>query len=204
MGIAFSTYQTVGLNSFAQSLRQEQFVGTLESVLITPIRIPTFLAGSALWDSFTRPGEVALYLIVGAAAFGLNLGNANAGAVAFAGLLTLTTFMGLGVLAAAFILRFKRGNPVTWIIASAGELFGGVYFPTDILPPWMRSMSEWVPMTHAFKAFGRVFSKAPESTRFGRSLIFLLAFTFVIWPIGILAFHWALRRSQNDGTLGHY
>lgn len=42
IGIAFSTYQTAGLTSFSQTLRQEQFLGTLEPVLVSPINIPTF------------------------------------------------------------------------------------------------------------------------------------------------------------------
>jgi ABC-2 type transport system permease protein len=42
--------------------------------------------------------------------------------------------MGLGIISAAFIMRFKKGNPVTWMVATASELLGGVYFPIDVLP----------------------------------------------------------------------
>jgi ABC-2 type transport system permease protein len=204
VGIAFSTYQTVGLNSFSQSLRQEQFLGTMESVLATPVRIPSFLAGSALWDFLYATGEVLLYFVVGMTAFGLDLSHAQPLAVLAAGLLTLTTFMGLGILAAAFILRFKRGNPVTWIIASAGELFGGVYFPTEILPGWMKSVSEWVPMTHALSALRKSMLANAGLAEIGNELLFLLIFTLLIWPLGILAFKLALNRSQVDGSVGHY
>src|SRR5690349_12474864 len=69
IGIAFSTYQSVGLNSFAQSLRQEQFIGTMESILATPIRIPVFLAGSALWDFLYATLEVLTYFVVAFFAF---------------------------------------------------------------------------------------------------------------------------------------
>ena len=33
---------------------------------------------------------------------------------------------------------------------------------------------------------------------------FLAIFTVLVWPVGVLAFQWALRRSQSDGSLGHY
>lgn len=204
LGIAFSSYQTVGLNAFAQSLRQEQFIGTLESVLSTPIRIPVFLAGSALWDFFYATGEVALYFIVAMAGFGLTFPDANIPAAMLAAALTLTAFMGLGILAAAFILRFKRGNPVTWIIASTGELFGGVFFPVALLPDNMQAVSAWIPMTHALSALRHTLLNGASVAQVGRPLIFLAAFTLIVWPLGVLAFQWALRRSQNDGSLGHY
>jgi len=204
IGIAFSTYQTTGLTSFSQSLRQEQYLGTMESVLVAPIRIPMFLAGSALWDFLYATGEVVFYFVIAMAAFGLVLPNANLLPALVAMVLTLTTFMGLGVLAAAFILRFKRGNPITWVIATASELLGGVYFPIEILPDWMRSIADWVPMQHSLTALRQSLLSNAGFETVGPNLLFLAGFTVVIWPVGVLAFKWALVRSQMDGTLGHY
>lgn len=204
VGIAFSTYQTVGLTAFSQSLRQEQYVGTLESVLVTPIRIPTFLAGSALWDFLYATVEVILYFVIAAAVFGLSLAQTNIPSALLAIGLTLSTFMGLGILAAAFILKFKQGNPVTWLIASTGELFGGVYFPSDILPDWMKSVAQWIPMTHALSALRKSLLLNANVDAIRGDLLFLLFFTLLVWPIGIVAFQFALKKSQEDGTLGHY
>ena len=116
------------------------------------------------------------------AAFGLTLGNANIGGALVAAMLTLSTFMGLGVLAAAFILRFKKGNPVTWLIASTSELFGGVYFPVEILPDWMRSVSEWIPMTHALIALRKTLLANATMAEVSTHLMFLFVFTLAVWP----------------------
>lgn len=204
IGIAFSTYQTVGLTSFSQSLRQEQFMGTLESILVAPIRISTFLTGSALWDFTYATFEVAFYFVVAFVAFGLTLPNANILPAVVSLFLTLTTFMGLGILAAAFILLFKRGNPVTWAIATASELLGGVYFPTKILPDWMKSISEWIPMTHALESLRATLLRNAGFQEVGANLAFLGIFTLVIWAIGIFAFQLALKKTQDDGSLSHY
>ncbi len=204
IGIAFSTYQSVGLNSFSQNLRQEQFLGTLESILVSPVRIPTFLAGSALWDFSYATIEVILYFIVGFTTFGLVLPQANILPALVALLLTLSSFMGLGVLAAAFILRFKRGNPVAWLIATFSELLGGVYFPTQILPNWLKSVSDWIPMTHALSALRDSLLSNAGFSDISHHLLYLGCFTLVIWPVGTLAFKIALQRSQMDGTLNHY
>lgn len=204
IGIAFSTYQTTGLTSFSQSLRQEQYLGTLESILVAPINIGTFLAGSALWDFFYATFEVAFYFLVGFLAFGLTLPNANLLPAFVAMVLTLTTFMGLGVLAAAFILKFKRGNPITWAIATSSELMGGVYFPTTILPNWLKSISDWIPMTHALGALRKTLLSNAGFNDIKDHLIYLGVFTIIIWGLGLVAFQLSLSRSQQDGSLGHY
>ena len=204
IGIAFSTYQSIGLNSFSQSLRQEQYLGTLESVLVAPINITTFLAGSALWDFLYTTLEVILYFLLGLFVFGLALPRANIAPAVVALLLTITSFMGLGILAAAFILRFKRGNPVAWLIATASELLGGVYFPTQILPPWIKNISDWIPMTHALSALRESLLLNAGFEQISFHLLYLAGFTIVIWPVGIFAFKIALQWSQRDGSLSHY
>lgn len=204
IGIAFSTYQSIGLNSFAQSLRQEQYLGTLESILASPIRIPTFLAGSALWDFTYATLQVIFYFAMGLFAFHFSFANTHYLAAFVSAVLTLSTFMGLGIVAAAFILRFKRGNPIAWLIASMGELFGGVYFPTTILPDWMKSVSEWMPMTHALEALRRSMLAGSGFEEISRHLWYLGIFTLLVWPIGVFGFKFALKRSQIDGSLSHY
>jgi len=204
IGIAFSTFQTAGLNSFSQNLRQEQFMGTLESVLVTPVTTPVYLAGSSLWDFLYATGEVIFYFVVAICLFGLKLTQANYFAAFVSVILTLTTFMGLGILAAAFILRFKRGNPVTWVIVTASELLGGVYFPTQILPDWMKTISNCIPMSHALQALRQSLLANGGFADIGDHLIYLLIFSLFIWPAGIFAFKLALKRSQMDGSLGYY
>jgi ABC-2 type transport system permease protein len=204
IGIAFSTYQTVGLTSFSQSLRQEQFMGTLESIMASPIRISTFLTGSALWDFAYATLEVGFYFLVGFLAFDLTLPKANLWPALAALVLTLTTFMGLGILAAAFILLFKRGNPVTWTIATASELLGGVYFPTKILPDWMKRISDWIPMSHALESLRSTLLAGAGFSEVGPHLAFLGVFSVVVWAVSIFAFQMALKKTQDDGSLSHY
>jgi ABC-2 type transport system permease protein len=93
---------------------------------------------------------------------------------------------------------------VAWIIASAGELFGGVYFPVNILPDNLRAISEWIPMTHALSALRKTLLAGAGFPDISQEILFLAVFTLLVWPVGILAFQLALRRSQADGSLGHY
>jgi len=204
VGIAFATYQTAGLTSFSQSLRQEQFLGTLESILVAPVSVGIFLAGSALWDFFYATIEVVFYFLVSIWAFNLTFNHVNWETAAVSMALTLSSFMGLGILAAAFILRFKKGNPVAWLLATLGELLGGVYFPTTILPGWLKKISDWTPMSHALQALRKSLLTGANFREIQSHLIFLAFFSVIAWALGIGAFWLALKKSREDGSLGHY
>ncbi len=49
-GLAVLNYFMTGFSSLANAIRQEQVQGTLESVLMTPINVPTVIVASSAWD----------------------------------------------------------------------------------------------------------------------------------------------------------
>src|SRR6266850_6827041 len=49
-GLAMLNYFMTGFSSLATAIRQEQMQGTLESVLLTPINVPTVIVSSSAWD----------------------------------------------------------------------------------------------------------------------------------------------------------
>ncbi len=204
IGIAFSTYQNVGMNAFSQAIRQEQFLNTLEPLFMTPVRLPVFLLGSALWDFLNATLEVVFYLALGLFLFGLKAPSANLPVALAVLTLTLFSFMGLGIFAAAFIMRFKRGNPVTWLMATSSELLGGVYFPPEVLPHGLKVLSKFVPMTYALAGLRKSLLMGAGWGGVMPELLALVVFTAVSWPVGVASFAWSMRRAQEDGSMGHY
>lgn len=204
IGVAFAAYQNVGLNSFSQSLRQEQFLNTLEPLLVTPVSTPRFLVGSSLWDFLYATARVALYLGIGAAFFGFRLGRSQFAPALAVLVLTLLAFMGLGVFAASFIMRFKRGNPVTWIMEATSNLLGGVLFPLAALPTGLKRAAFFIPMTHALEGLRQTLLMGAGWKEVTPQIVWLGVFVLLIWPLGVFTFGRAVRRARADGTLGHY
>ncbi|MBI3550310.1 MAG: ABC transporter permease [Elusimicrobia bacterium] len=204
IGVAFSTYQGVGLRSLAQSIRQEQYLGTLEPVLSSPVRLPLFLFASAQWDFLYSTFEVGVYLAVGILVFGARYPHANLASAFVMLALTLSSFLSIGVMSAAFILRYKRGDPVAWIVGTASELLGGVYFPISVLPPWLKAASLLVPMTHALEGLRRAALKGDSLWEVRGPAMSLAAFTALVMPLGIWLFRRSLDAARRDGSLGHY
>lgn len=204
IGVAFAAYQNVGLNSFSQSLRQEQFLNTLEPLLMTPVNTPRFLFGSSLWDFLYATIRVALYLILGALFFGFRMAHARVGPALAVLVLTLFAFMGLGVFSASFIMRFKRGNPVTWFMEAASNLLGGVFFPLSALPLGLQKTALLIPMTHALEGLRKTLLMGAGWKEVAPQLMALTLFIGIMWPLGIFVFGRSLRRARADGSLGHY
>ena len=64
-GMAMLNYFMVGFSALANAIRQEQMQGTLESVLLTPINVPTVIVSSSAWSYVEATFNSFLYLFFG-------------------------------------------------------------------------------------------------------------------------------------------
>lgn len=204
IGIAFYNYLGTALNSFSGSLRQAQLTGTLEPVLVTPVGIPTFLLGSAIYHFLYTSLTAVSYLVIAAIFFGLDLSQANAGGALLTLLLTILAFSGLGILSAAFTLVWKRGDPLAFLLGSASALLGGVYFPTQVLPGWLQAIASWIPLTYALSAMRRSLADGAPLGVVAPDLWKLALFAAVLIPLSVAAFAAALSKARRDGSLAQY
>src|SRR5258706_281877 len=147
--------------------------------------------------------RIAVYLGWAAALFDFPLRAANWLAVVAVLLATLLAFSGLGVLSAAYLLLFKRGNPAKWFILGVSSVAGGMLFPVSILPSWLQVVAHLNPVTYAMDAMRGALLNGSDILSLGRPLLLLLAFGAVLVPSSVLIFSWSLRRTKVTGTLTH-
>jgi ABC-2 type transport system permease protein len=204
VGIAFYNYLGTALNSFSGSLRQAQLTGTLEPVLVTPIGIPTFLFGSALYHFLYTSLTAVAYLAVAALFFGLDLSRASLASALLTLALTVLAFSGLGILSAAFTLVWKRGDPLAFLLGTASALLGGVYFPLSVVPDWLRAVAAWIPLTYALSAMRGALLEGATPAVLWPELLKLALFAALLIPLSVAAFAAALARARRDGSLAQY
>ncbi len=204
IGIAFSGYFGVGLSSYAGSIREAQTTGTLEAMLMTPTRLSTMVLASSLWDYLMTTFRVLVYLAIGMAVFGLDLGRGNLVAALAVVLLTVVTFSSLGILSASFIMVLKRGDPITWIFNSLASLLGGVYYPIGIMPVWLQQVAQLLPVTYALRAMRLALLQGASVGELLPDLAALAGFSVVLLPLSLLAFRFAVHRAKVDGSLTYY
>ena len=204
IGIAFAGYQSVALYSFAGTIQAAQSMGTLEAMLATPTRLPTILFASSLWNFAFTSLRVILYLLIGMLLFGVRLEGANVPAGLAVLLLTITSLSGIGVLSGSFIMAFKRGNPLNFLIGGASTLLGGVYYPIAVLPAWLQPLAYVYPLTYSLRAMRGALLTGESWGALLPQMGALLAFSAALLPLGFWAFHHAVRRAKRDGSLTHF
>ena len=64
IGISLSVFVQIGLRSVSAGLRQEQLIGTLESLLITPTSTTTIQLGSVMYQLVYVPIRTAVFLLL--------------------------------------------------------------------------------------------------------------------------------------------
>jgi len=204
LGLALLHYLSSALMSFGGKVRGEQMTGTLEAMLLTPTSIGTIVLGSSLWDFLLTSIKVVTYLVIGRLFFGvvIHLGNLLPALLIIA--LTVLAFSGLGILSAAFVLYLKRGDPITYLVASGSALVGGVFYPPEDMPRWLGGWSHLLPITYALRALRRALLRGSRFSELWPDIQALLLFVAVLLPFGILAFRFAVRKARQEGSLVQY
>ncbi|MBU0633576.1 MAG: ABC transporter permease [Candidatus Omnitrophica bacterium] len=204
LSMAFFGYIGVGVGSFSSRIRAEQMQGTLESLLLCPVRIETILAGMALWNFIFATLDVLFYIFLGSLLFGINFSGANLISVLTILIFTIVCFSSLGILSACFILVLKRGNPLSWLINTFEGVIGGVYFPVAVMPPLLQVVARILPITYAIRAMELAVYRGYNLCQLKNELLFLVIFSLLLLPTSILAFKFSLRKARRQGTLVQY
>lgn len=204
VGIAFVSFQGVGLGAFSSAISGAASHGTLEAMLVTPTKLTTIILSSSIWNFIWTTISVCLYLLIGAVFFGADLGNANLASAFVVLLLTSVVFSGIGILSASAIMVLKRGDPISWAFGSTSAFLGGTYFPTTVFPAWLQGIARAFPIFYGLRAMREAVLNGATLAELAPDLLALAAFAAVIMPLSIVAFRTAVRVAKTDGTLGAY
>lgn len=206
-GLAVLNYFMTGFSSLANAIRQEQVQGTLESVLMTPISLPTVIAASSAWDFVQATFFSSLYLIFGWLFFDVHYQGNFLLALAFL-LLTTLVLSCLGILSASFAIVFKRGDPFGVFLGTGSALFSGVFFPTQLISQYGGSVatgiSRLLPATHGLDGIRRVLIQGQGFAEVREPIVTLLIFLAVLLPLSLWVFSRAVRRAKREGSLIQY
>lgn len=177
--------------------------GTLEALLATPAPTPALLVGLAgyglLWTTLRAALMLATAMLLGAHLWWVGAGTA----LVVISLLVLAYFA-IGLTGAALQLAFRTTGPLAAGVLTLSGLLGGVYFPTHVIPSWIRSVSGWIPLTYALRALRHALLEGAPLRACIPDLAVLALFAAGLLLTGALAFRLALTYARRAGTLGQY
>lgn len=202
INLAFQRFQSTGLSTYAEVIRDNQTAGTLEVTLSTPTGLPTIVLSAGLWAFLFSTMQAAVFIAV-ASLFGLQLTHTNLLTLFVLLLLTVLSSTPLGVIAAAMVIVFKKTGPVDFVMGMAMTIFGGIYIPLSALPVVMQRIGWTLPITHALNGL-RAALHGESLTQISAEIVWLSVAITILFPLSLYAFAIAVRHAKFDGTLGQY
>lgn len=204
VGICLNMVVVLLLHQLASAIRTEQMIGTLEALLATPTRLGTVQTGSALFALLYVPVRLGVFLAVIGVAFGLHF---HAGGVlpALALLAAFLPFVwGLGIVAGAIVLTFRRGTGLVSTGVSVLGLGSGAFFPLAVLPGWLHQVAAYNPMAIVITALRSALLGRVDWSSLAPTLAQLAGLSALTMVAGIACFRLVLARERRLGTLGLY
>jgi ABC-2 type transport system permease protein len=203
VGVSFALFAQVVAGQFAGVVRSAQVTGTLEVMLSSRTSLPGFLGYSSLYGFAYAVLRLVVALTIGALFLGANLQVTDAALTTVVFVLTVATFAGIGIFAAAFVVWFKQPEPITAGITTLSLLISGVLYPTTVLPDWLQAVAPLLPLTHTIAALRGTLLEGASDIAIVSDVAALAAFSILL-PLSLIAFELAVRQAKAAGSLGHY
>ncbi|MGH7728369.1 MAG: ABC transporter permease [Vulcanimicrobiaceae bacterium] len=203
VNVAFMLLQTSAILAFAQTVRLDQIIGTLEAIVAAPRRTSLYVAACGVWPIALSVAQVAVSLAAASAFMGLDLRATNPWSLLAFGALSTVTMASIGILSAAAVIAFKAVPPTGYLVGGAASLLAGTLFPVTLLPPPLRAISWLLPLTHSLRGFRGAVAGESLGALSGEAW-WLLAAMLILFPLSFFVLERVVERGRRDGTLSQY
>jgi len=98
----------------------------------------------------------------------------------------------------------KRWDPVTWFFTMLGSFLSGVWFPYQLLPPYLQALSRVMPQTYILEMLRAAMLRGEPLTDLVELLTPLLATATLLFAVGSLVYVKSIEYAKERGIVGEY
>ena len=204
VGMVVYSLLTVTVNALPTAISGGIANGSLEALLSTKVKIPSLFVGlfsyDLLWSLLRATIIVATGIMLGARFAG---GLHALLAVGILGL-TILAYFPFALLASASVLAFRTAGPLPQVVMVLSGIFGGVYFPTTVIPDLVRVASKFVPLSYGLRALRAVAFEGKSLAFVSNDIATLLAMTMLFFAVALVVLAATLRHVRHGGGLSQY
>lgn len=174
------------LTSF--SLVREREAGTLEQLLVTPVRPLQILLGKAL--PYWILSQVVFWIAFFATGlwFGIPIGQANLGGLGLGLALYALTSVGLGILVSTVVGSQQQALFLIWFCMIFFVLTSGLLLPFESMPLWMQSLTEGNAVRHFLYLVRALVLRGASPLALWPEYLKLAAIGVALFSAGVLSF----------------
>jgi ABC-2 type transport system permease protein len=160
----------------------ERRIGSLERLLLAPLRLPALLAGKLLGGMTFGLMVTLVVLVASLAIFGA--AGTNWLMLFLALLLSATAFSGLGAFVSVAVREVFEAQTLANFIRFPMMFLGGVFVPLASMPAWLQVIARLLPLTYSVEAL-RVALSGGSSVIAAIDLGALAAFSLIFFILAV-------------------
>jgi ABC-2 type transport system permease protein len=128
----------------------ERRIGSLERLILAPVRLPALLAGKLLGGMTFGLTVTLVVLVVALAVFGA--AGINWLSLFLALILSATAFSALGAFVSVAVREVFEAQTLANFIRFPMMFLGGVFVPLASMPAWLQGIARLLPLTYSVEA----------------------------------------------------
>jgi ABC-2 type transport system permease protein len=172
----------------ASSIVRERERGTIEQLIITPIRSWELLVGKLTPYVLLAFLDMLEVLIVGSVFFHVPL-NGNLGLLLLMSALFLATGLGIGLFISTVAKTQQEAQMLGALIQLPSFFLAGFFFPIAAMPPFLQAISYLVPLRYFLVIVRGIMLKGAGIEAFSGEVVALAIFCTVIMLLAVRRFH---------------
>ena len=172
----------------AMGIARERELGTIEQILVTPLRPVVLLVGKCLPFAFVGLVELMLLLVVGSYLFDVPL-RGSLVLIFVASALYLMTTLGVGIFISTISHSQQQAILGGFFFIMPAILLSGFMTPIENMPHWIQPITLLDPVRYYVEIMRSCLLKASDFRDLLPQLTALFIFGFVILTVSALRFH---------------
>jgi ABC-2 type transport system permease protein len=177
--------------------------GFFEAMTAAPVGTPAVLAGLAAYPLAFATSRGVLTLGIGAL-LGIDFvwSHLPAGFLILA--LLILAHLGVGLTATAGVVLFRSTFAIPQAFSTGSAFLGGALWPTSVIPSWLQSISDFLPLTYGLRALRKVLLEGASLSAVSDDVATLGAMAGLLFVVGVATLSWAIDRARKVGSLSQY
>jgi len=191
---------------FGMWIREEQEMGTLEQLLLTPVSPVELLVSSNLWALFNSAMQFLIALFVAGILFnfiGLLFTPAMVLTLVYL-ILGVFPLAGFALLIGSLILKIREAEAILRLLEPGIAFLVGIFYPVTLMPTVIRTIALLIPLTISLQDMRAVLLNISYIFNPQLDLLILLIYC-ALWPLlGTKAFNYVEKKAKKEGGLGGF
>jgi ABC-2 type transport system permease protein len=172
----------------AMAIVREREMGTLEQILVTPIRTWELMLGKIVPNVLITFANIATVLVIGIFWFGVPFQGSM---LLFWGLAFLFVFasLGLGILISTISSNQNQAQQMAMVIIMPAVMISGFMYPRELMPWPIQFLSNFLPLTHFLEISRGIMTKGVGMESLYWPIAFLAVQGILIFALASRSFH---------------